>query len=211
VRRAFWLKKACQADPRSTDCWVRLAHADEEAHHFDEAVKAWVTAENSVSDEARREELHQKALASEAERTDFEVAERKKEDEERQADLDRVKNATLAEIHAAEAQANAKLGDESAEGAVSWSDLTRGDATAEGTLNSVECVGRQTRLVVQTSDGPVRIAADLDRIAFEGRVTATKLACGAQDPARKVIVHYNRGSGKRAAGVSGQAVAIDFR
>lgn len=210
VRRALWLKKACAADPRNTRCWVRLAQADEEAKQFDDAVKAWVLAENSASTDAEREQLRQSRYDAEQHRADYEIAERKREEAERQAEIDRVKNASLDEIRAAEAQANAKLGQTSAAGAVSWSELTKSDASAEGTLASIECTGKQMRLVVHTAAGAVRILADPERLSLEGDVTTAKLACGAQDPARKVIVHYNRIAGRRS-GVIGQAVAIEYR
>ena len=211
IRRAFWLKKACAGDPRNTQCWVRLAKADEEAALFNDAVKAWALAENSAATDTDREQLRQSRYDAEQHRADYEVAQRKREDEERQQELDRVKNASLAEIRAAEATANAKLGQTSSEGAVSWQELTKGDATAQGTLESIECAGKQMRLVVRTANGPVRVLADPERVSLEGDVTTAKLTCGAQDPARKVVVHYNRISGRHTTGILGQAVAIEYR
>jgi len=211
VRRAFWLKKACDASPRNTDCWVHLAQADEKANKFEDAVKAWALAENSAPNDAEREQIRKQRFDAEQQRNDYEIAERKREEAARQADLDRVKNATLADIRAAEAKANAKLGAESSEGAVSWSDLTKGEAKVDGTLGRIECTGKQMRLVITTDQGPVRVLAEPERVSLEGDVTTAKLACGSQDPARKVTVRYDKLQGRRSAGLIGQATAIVFR
>ena len=53
-------------------------------------------------------------------------------------------------------------------------------------------------------------ATEPERFAVEGNFTTATLVCGAQNPVRTVVVHYNRLGGRRSA-LLGRVVAIDFQ
>jgi hypothetical protein len=215
ARKADQLKKACKLDPRDAAAWEELARAQIDAKQFVEAQKAWAGAERAAANDAERERIHQERLDVARERADFEASERKRESDERQRDINRVKQAGMAEIHAAEDQANRKL---NADGATKplgkveeWWTGPEAGAKVSGTLERVDCLGRQARLVVRGSDGAVvqLLVRDPGQIVLSGGGVKT-LGCGAQRPPRGVTVQYAPKPDKKL-GTAGEAATVEFR
>ncbi|MGA2185245.1 MAG: hypothetical protein ABSH47_19675 [Bryobacteraceae bacterium] len=212
VRRTFWLKKAAEASSRDIALWEALARSAAEAEQFQDAARAWAMAERAAGSDDERQKVRDERLRAEQERLDAADAARKREEEERQRDLDRVRQASLAEIHAAESKANAKLnpnGQFSKEGAVEWSELEKSAPSVDGVFERFDCLGQQGRLVIHTAQGRVvrLLVTDPSQASIQGSDGA--LACGAQKPARKVHVSYDQKPNQKT-GTSGEVRAIQF-
>jgi hypothetical protein len=169
-------------------------------------------AERAAGSDDERQKVRDERLRAEQERLDAADAARKREEEERQRDLDRVRQASLAEIHAAESKANAKLnpnGQFSKEGAVEWSELEKSAPSVDGVFERFDCLGQQGRLVIHTAQGRVvrLLVTDPSQASIQGSDGA--LACGAQKPARKVHVSYDQKPNQKT-GTSGEVRAIQF-
>jgi ATPase subunit of ABC transporter with duplicated ATPase domains len=169
-------------------------------------------AEHAAGSDDERKKVRDERLRAEQERLDAADAARRREEEERQRDLERVHQASLAEIHAAEVKANSKLnpnGQFSKEGAVEWSDLEKSAPSVDGVLERFDCLGPQGRIVIHTAPGKLvrLLVTDPSRVSIQGSDGA--LACGAQKPARKVHVSYDQRSDQKT-GTSGEVRAIQF-
>lgn len=212
-RKAVYLKKAASLEPRNIDYWQALAKTQMAANNFPEAQKAWAGAERAAANPEERERIHQVRLQVEQERSDFEIAERKRLADERERDLQRVKAQSEAEVRAAEAAANKKLNPDGAPPpkAVEWWTGAEGNTKVEGTLQRFDCLGKQARLVVTAADGKqvLLLVPDPSQIVLEGGGEKT-LGCGAQRPPRKVLVQYNARPDAKFR-TAGDAVSIEFR
>ncbi len=213
-RKADFLKKACKLDPRNAAVWEELARAQIDAKQFVEAQKAWAGAERASANDAERERIRHERLEVERERADFEASERKRESDERERDINRVKQASMADIHAAEDKANMKLnadGSKPAGKVEEWWSGPEAGAKVSGTLERMECLGRQARLVVRGADDVLvqLLVRDPGQIVLSGGGVKT-LGCGAQRPPRAVTVHYAPKPDKKL-GTAGEAVAVEFR
>jgi len=212
VRRAFWLKKAAEASPRDIELWKKLAKSASEAEQFEDAARAWAMAENAAGSDEERQKVRDERMQAEQSRLDAADAERKREDDERRADLERVRQASLAAIHAAEAKANKDMnsdGSFSAAGAVDISELQTDIVSVDGLLERFDCLDKQARLVIRTARGAVvrLLVVDPAQVSIQGSDGA--LACGVQKPARPVHVNYQKKADARTA-TSGEVQAIAF-
>jgi hypothetical protein len=212
IRRTFWLKKAAEAAPRDIALWKAMAKSAAEAEQFEEAARAWAMAERAAGTEEERQNVRDERLRAEQERLDAADAARKQEEDARQQDLDRVRDASLAAIHAAEAKANAQLnpdGQFSKEGAVDYGELARSGPSVDGVFERFDCLGQQGRLVIHTAEGKLvrLLIVDPSQITILGNDGT--LACGAQSPARKVHVSYDQKPNAKA-GTSGEVRSIEF-
>ena len=213
VRRTFWLKKAAEASPRDIALWKELAKSATDAEQYSDAARAWAMAEAAAGNEADRKAIEDERMQAEQARMDAEDAERKRKQDEQQADIERVRQAHLDAIHAAEAQANAKLnpdGKFSGEGAVKWSDLEQSGPFVIGLFERFDCIGAQGRMVIKTDQGrTVRLlVADASQVSVGG--ADAKIACGEQQPVHKVHVNYTRKLSQKT-GTSGEVTAIEYR
>ena len=91
AQRAVLLKKAASFEPRNIDYWQALARTQIAAKNYPEAQKAWAGAERAAANDEERARIHQVRLQVEKERADFEAAERKRVNDEREQDIQRVK------------------------------------------------------------------------------------------------------------------------
>jgi hypothetical protein len=84
-------------------------------------------------------------------------------------------------------------------------------AKLSGTLERVDCLGRQARLVVRGSDGVMvqLLVRDPGQIVLSGGGVKT-LGCGVQRPARAVTVQYVPKPDKKL-GTAGEAATVEFR
>ncbi len=92
-----------------------------------------------------------------------------------QQDLDRLKAKALADLHASEAKINKQLGGApTPDKVVPWEEAGL-PIMLEGALRQVDCVGKETRVVIE---GPSK---QLFKLKLKDR---GKLSCGAQDGRR---------------------------
>ncbi|MDQ6759213.1 MAG: hypothetical protein M3Z32_05010, partial [Acidobacteriota bacterium] len=126
--------------------------------------------------------------------------------------LQRVKDASMAGIHAAEAAANKKLNPDGAAPPkpVEWWNESAGGARLKGTLQRFDCVGKMARLVIQTDDGnTAQLLVRESGIVALANGGEKALRCGVQQPPRNVEVGYTPKVDKRL-GTAGEVVSVEF-
>jgi hypothetical protein len=214
TQKAELLKKAANLDARNIDYWQLLAKTETAAKDYPAAQKAWAGAERAAANDEERARIHQVRLQAEQERADFEAAEKKRIADEREQDRQRVKAQSDAAIHAAEEAAGKRLNPEGKalpkpEG---WYEAMQGgDATVEGMLARLDCLGKQAKLVIQTADGKTiqLLVGDPSQIVIAGGGEKA-LACGIQKSSRKVSVQYKAKPNAKLK-TAGVATTIEFR
>lgn len=214
TQKAELLKKAANLDARNIDYWQLLAKTETAAKDYPAAQKAWAGAERAAATDEERARIHQVRLQADQERADYEAAEKKRIEDERQQDIQRVKGQSDAAIRAAEEEARKKLNPDgtSIPKPVGWYETMQGsDATVEGVLSRLDCVRGQAKLVIQTSDGKtvLLLVGDPSKIAIAGGGEQT-LACGVQKSPRAVTVQYKAKPNAKLK-TAGEATTIEFR
>ena len=205
------LKTAAALEPRRADYWQALAEAQIKSGDFGAAAKAWRSAEQASTTDEQRARMHAARMAIETQRLDWEAAESKRAEEEREREIRRLKDAAISEIRALEAKANqGKSPGERGKDVVDWWDGPKASGSVRGKLTQVDCIARQFRLSIEDAGGkPVKLAIrepSKITIICGGELT---LGCGRQKP-RAVAVEY---SGKPDArlGTAGDVVSIEFQ
>jgi multidrug efflux pump subunit AcrA (membrane-fusion protein) len=208
------LKAAATLDPRNASYWQALAEAQAAADDYVNAAKSWSLAEHAAADEAERARIHIAKMALDAARADFTEAEKKRRAEDAARDLERVKAAAAAEVHAAEAAANARMnaGKGVYQKPIEWWDDPNG-AKVEGRLTRVECLNGPLRLTIQRDGGAsVRVAVrDLKKLTVNGTDGApeAKFGCGVAKPARKIRLTYEAKPDTKL-GTLGDVLVVEF-
>jgi hypothetical protein len=143
-------------------------------------------------------------------RAEFDISERKRLAAERAADLERVKAAAAAEVHAAEDAANQRLGGlKSGEKPVEWWTQEQGQYIT-GSLTRVDCIGGSMRLTIQSAAGPVlRLAIEDPQKLTVRDGAAAEFACGIQKPTRKIGVVHD-GKANQKLGTSGSIKVVEL-
>ncbi|HEV2198288.1 MAG TPA: hypothetical protein VGR73_00595 [Bryobacteraceae bacterium] len=191
------LKAAASLAPRNPDYWQTLATAQAAANLFADAEKSWTAAERAAPNPAERARIHQAKLDLQDERAAFDVAERQREKEEEARDLQRVKDAAAAEVHAAEQAANARLGANRGNVAnpVPWIGVDDSSGTAvSGSLTRVDCLaGGSLRLtILQETGRPVSLLIrDPKKLTVAVDSNEAVFVCGVQKPARQIEVRHD--------------------
>ncbi len=212
-RKAILLGKAANLEPRNAEYWRELAETYMKANRFPEAQKAWGGAESAAANDQERQHIRQVRLDVEKQRTDFEESERKRIADEKAADLERVKNQSMAAIHAAEDAARKRLNPNGGPLPQPAQVLDTPEATArvEGALERLDCSGQQTRLRILKPDGKtalILLVRDTSQLIL---LNADKMpACGLQNPPRAVSIGYGPRI-DRKLGTAGDVVSIEFR
>lgn len=205
------LKTAATLDPRNAPYWRALAEAQAAANLYDDAAKSWALAEKAAVDEAERARIHLARLALNGARADFTEAEKKRRAEEAARDLERVKAAAAAEVHAAEAAANARLneGRPAYKAPEAWWDAPGGQKL-EGKLTRVDCLNGPLRLTIVNDKGAaVKVAVrDLNNLTVNGSNEA-KFACGVARTTRKIRLTYEAKPDAKL-GTLGDVLVVEF-
>jgi hypothetical protein len=207
------LSAACKLDPRNSACFRALAEAQFEIKMFAESARSWVLAERAATDGPERAAVRQARVDADQRRADAEAAERKRIADEKERELQRLKNEALERIRAAEAKAaggHPPL-DPSQKVEPWWDASTGPSAKLDGTLERVDCLGAQARLVVRGPDGKATqlLIRDPSKIVIEGGGEQT-LRCGPQKPPRKLSLEYTPRADKKAQ-TSGDATFLRFQ
>ena len=209
-RRVVHLQAAAKLDPRSASLWQQLAEACLAVHNYPEAAKAWREAEQAATTDQDRARYRQARASIDGQRLDFEAAERRREEAEKQRELDRLKAEARARVRAAEAKANQDAAPSSSAKPVPWWDGPKPAGRARGSLHQIDCIGRQFRLVIATDDHKTirLLIPDPSQIAVQGGGTLT-LACGRQQPRRVAIEYFPKPNSKLAT--AGEVASIEFQ
>ena len=194
-RKATYLQKAANLEPRNAATWQALALALVDARQFVLAAKAWSGAERASESPEQAARIRQARQDLESKRADFEESEHKRRLDEAARDLARVKNSALAEIREAEAKANHRMQSEhgpAPEAAVKWEDLDKPNKL-DGKLERVDCLANgQARLNIRIDGGNKLVQfliAAPDSVAINGS-GAKSLGCGPQKPSRALSIEY---------------------
>src|SRR5207302_2640817 len=113
--------------------------------------KAWRSAEQAASTPAEREKMQRARVDIERQRLDYEEAEKKRVAEENERELRKLKDAEIAKLRAAEATIN--QGGSTGGKVEQWWNGPQAGGKVSGTLQQVDCLGKQARLIVRGEDG----------------------------------------------------------
>ena len=187
ARRAPEWKQAVALAPGNYEWLAQYAKLCVELKQYAEAGRAWVGAAQAAPDAKTREEFLSARENIDKQRLDDEDAERRKEAEAKAREIDRLKALARKEIADLEARANGHpLSPAEAANTVDWYDSSA-DATVEGTLIRVDCVGKQLRLNVKDEAGRMQIFTVPDPAQFLIQGGDKKLSCGPQQPRRVTV------------------------
>ena len=205
------LKLAATLAARNMDYWQALAEAYLDAHDFPQAAQAWKSAEQAAATPADRARMQRRRLEVEAQRLDWEDAEKKRKTDEAARELDRLKEQARADLHALEAHANQGQSPASPnEKVVPWWDGPKPSGVATGMIKQVDCLGKRYRLWVQDDDhNTVKLLiADPAQVAVLGNAKL-ELSCGAQKPRRVKVEYFPKANAKTAT--KGDVATIEFQ
>lgn len=211
-RKLHQLKIAADLEPRNAARWRALAEFNMAHNRYPEAAKAWAAAQTASVDDAERAQMRAARLSIEHQRLDFEAAERRRREEEKQRDLQRVKDEAMARVRAAEERANRGAPPPPPDRkVVDWWEGPTPNAKAAGRLTQIDCVGRLMRLVLQPEDGkPVRLLIrDPGKIVVMNPASEAPFSCGPQRPIRTVKVEYFTKTDAKLATV-GEVATIEY-
>jgi hypothetical protein len=180
------LRAALKLDPRSTAHWIELAKLQTGAGEATAAQGSWLRAEDSATDAAERERVHELRLSYEQQRLEAaEQARQRERDAARLAD-EQAQQAEIARIRAAEQKANQALdqaaGGEKPSAVVSWNALAA-QKKLSGTLTRVDCLKSGYRLSIKSKTG------GLIQL-FLSKNSGANIACGAPPRPRRISVEY---------------------
>jgi len=212
-RVAFYLKTATGLAPRDGALWQRLAKTQLDAKQFSEASRSWFSAEIAAASPEEK-------LAVRAARRDFEEERAKREDaekrriaDERQRELDRLRNEALNRVAEAEAKARGKLTPlEPGQKVEQWWDDKTPSEKITGALQRVDCLGPAARIWIATAGAkPVPLyIKDSGQVVIMTTTGEASFGCGVQKPERQATVEYKpRVDAKQAT--QGDVVVIEFR
>jgi hypothetical protein len=192
VEKAKELKLAAALEPRNSGLWEALAEAQRDSQLFADAEKSWIMAERNAVNDADKARLHKARLDMMESRADFELRQKKRKTAEDAQELEAIKQAAEARIHAAEDAANKRNGTlKPGAIVVPWWNDEDGEKLS-GTLTSVDCLeGDALRLTVQPATGAaVRLMIpDSHNLAVKG-ASEVRFLCGVQKPAKAInLVH----------------------
>ncbi|MEZ5351455.1 MAG: hypothetical protein R2762_02375 [Bryobacteraceae bacterium] len=200
------LRKSTELDPRNIAYWIALAQAQSDAKDFAGAARSWRSAEIAAPDQKSRAAITAQRKAYDQLRYELEAAEKRRIEEERQRELERLKQEALANIRKAEQKANA--GDtpvDPAQKVVEWWDGPKPDVVVTGSLDRIVC-GRGANAPAQWSvrDSAGKLHSfrvpDPSRLAIVGAAQVS-LGCGLQKPPRRVRVEARK---------SGEVLTVEF-
>lgn len=194
-------KAAATLEPRNSGYWQSLATAQADANQYADAERSWVAAEKAAPNDAERQSIHQEHTGLLERRAAFEESEKARIADEKAKELQRIKDAAAAEVHAAEAASNARLGNRPLpERVVPWWDDPKGEKLS-GALTRVDCLGASSKAASSTSailrltiqkdgGGTIRLLIrDLSLLSMKGEKEVS-FSCGIERPARKIRLVY---------------------
>lgn len=198
------LQKAAELDPRNTGYWIALARAQTDANDFEGAARSWRSAEIAAPDQDSRAKINAQRKAYDQQRYDLEAAEKRRLEEERLRELEKLRQEALANIRKAEDKANAGAAGP-ATGTVEWWDGPQPDLVVTGTLLNIVCgrgANAPARWSVRDNAGKTHTfrVPDPSRLAVIG-ASEIALGCGPQKPPEKVKVEARK---------NGEVLTVEF-
>jgi hypothetical protein len=192
VEKTKELKVAAALEPRNSEIWEALAKAQTDSQLFADAEKSWVMAEHNAVSDADKARLRKARLDMAESRVDYEMRQKKRKATDDAQELEAVKQAAEARIHAAEDAANKRNGTlKPGAVVVPWWNDEEGEKLS-GKLTRVDCLNADAmRLTVQPSTGATLrlLIPNSHNLAVKG-ANEVKFICGDQRPAKAInLVH----------------------
>lgn len=208
-RKTPLLAMAAKLDPRIASTWIALAQAQFDVKLFSESTRSWIAAERAAATDVERAAIAKTRLGMEQRRLDAEAAERKRLAEEKEREIEKLRNEALERIRLAEAKASRPM-DTDQKVEEWWGDNTAPSARVEGVLERMDCLGGPARLVIRVAGGkPVQLLIrDPSQVVIEGGGEQS-LRCGPQKPPRKLTADYTPRADKKTQ-TSGDATFLRF-
>jgi len=181
-------------------------------HEYAQAAQAWKSAEQAAATPGDRARMLRKRLEVEAQRLDWQDAERKRAADEEARDIDRLKQQARADLHALESRANQGQSTASPnEKVVPWWDDAKASGVARGVLKQVDCLGKRLRLVVEDDDRKTikLLVADPGQMVILGGGGERQLSCGSQGSRRVKVEYIPKADAKLAT--KGEVATIEFQ
>jgi len=210
-KRIQQLKLAAKLDARNLTYWSELAQAYLDAHDFPEAAQAWKSAEQAAATPADRARMERKRLDVEAQRLDWEDAEKQRKAAEDAREIERLKEQARADLHALEAKANAGEAPLTGQKPIAWQAGAAPSGVANGVLKRVDCLGKRLRLVVVGDDKQTikLLIDDPAQVAILGGGGEMKLSCGVQSARRVKVAYFPKPNARLAT--KGEVATIEFQ
>lgn len=188
------LKDASPAAQRDAKYLSQLATIAERAAQYGDSAKAWAAAERAAFDPSFKETLRQSRLRTVDQRLEAEAQARRAAEAARIADIERVRQESLARVRLAEAKARATLTPlDPNEKVMEWFDGEQANAYFVGTLTRIECLGQgKARFAVQgESETMLFDVPDPSKIVVSGAGAETlQFSCGQQKSPRRLRAGY---------------------
>jgi hypothetical protein len=182
ARIAHYLKEATTRDTRNTALWQQYARALSDAEELSEASKAWFQAELTAPTAAERDTVREARRLFIEERAAREEEMKRRQAEERQREMDRLRNEAMNRIREAEAKANKGTAARDPNQKVEeWWEDKQPSQKVSGTLEKVDCLGRGVaRLFIRPADGkPVALLIpDPRNVVILGSGGEAAFSCG---------------------------------
>ncbi len=193
AQRIAELKNAATLDPRNVMYWQTLAEAQTSANLYADAQKSWTSAMKAAPTESERARLRQARIDLDEKRAEYEESERKRIAEEQARELQRIKDASAAEVHEAEARINKQQGEfKSNQKPVPWWDNPTGEKVS-GKLARVDCLsgGAMRLTVAKDGGGTIRlIIRDPKKLTVNTITGETRFQCGVQTKVHTIRLVY---------------------
>ncbi len=210
--RVQLLVAAAGREPRNVGYWRALAETQESAGQFVDAAKSWASAETAAGSAAERDRLRESRLAAEVKRREADEAARQRRIEEARRELEALKQKVRAGIEAAIEKANRENPPMApSSGKVEpWFEGPQPDAKLSGLLRQVDCLGAMARLVIEADGGKLTrlLIRDSSQVSITGGGEKA-FGCGAQKPARRVLVEYFARPDAKL-GTAGEVAVLQF-
>lgn len=179
------LERAAQLNPAWAEPHFVLAQRESDFKRKIEQLKT------AVALEPRNPAYHQALQAQRAAILEFEAAERRRAEQEKRREIERLKAEALARIRAAEARANRQDPPELAERKIEqWWEGPQPEGKVRGQLRQIDCLRGALRLVIEDGGQSTRLAIrDPKQVVVLGGGTL-ELGCGPQRAPRWVVIEY---------------------
>lgn len=211
LRRLQALQAAAKLAPRDATLHRQLAEQYMAVNKYGEASRAWAAAEHAATDDTERAAMRDARRAIEDKRLEWQAAERRRAEEERERDIRAVREKALADVRAAEARANRAAPAAPADRkVVPMFEGAAPQGRVRGRITRVECIAPMAKLTVQTDTvSVVLLAREPAKVVVFGE-EAPRFDCGPQDPPRLAVVEYFPKE-DRKTGTAGEVATIEYQ
>lgn len=210
LRKLQALQAAAKLAPRDGALQRQLAEQYMAVNKYGDASRAWAAAEQAATSDTERAAMRDARRAIEDKRLEWQEAERKRREEERERDIRAVREKALADVRAAEARANRAAPPAPADrNVVPMFEGPAPQGRVRGRITRVDCIAPMAKLTVQTETvSVVLLAREPAKVVVFGD-EKPKFDCGPQNPPRLAVVEYFPKEDKRT-GTAGEVATIEY-